>query len=626
MAGHSHTGGAMAKSTTGKTASSIGVWIIVLLLIVGLAGFGAGGFGGTVRTIGSVGDTDISTDRYANALRQELSALTQQTGRNFTLAEAQAFGLDRAVLQQVIATTALENEASDLGLSVGDAAVSREVLRLPGFQSAAGFDRDSYEMAVRQSGQTVAEFESGIRRDTARTLLQTAVVAGAETPDTFTDTLYSFARQTRDLTYVQFAPGDLETPLPAPDEADLRAFYDDNPDTFLLPEQRRITYAWLTPDMMMDDVAVDDEALRRLYEERLDEFVQPERRLVERLVFESEENAQAARDAIEAGETDFETLVQERGLSLSDIDLGDLSRAQLGSAADAVFALDEPGIAGPVTTDLGPALMRMNGILSAQEVTFEEAREELVLEFADGAARRLVNEQIDMVDDLLAGGATLEDLAAETPLELGTVLFSDETEAPIARYNDFRVAASAAEVGDFPEVVQIEEGGIFALRLDEIVPPARQPFDEVQAEVILAWEASETEKALRAQAEALLAEVESGADLVGGATDPVEVTGVLRDAFLEDTPDVLITTVFEMTEGELRVISADGGAWLVRLDAVQAPDLASDEAQQIRAGFAEQTAQSYAQDMIDAFTLSVQSKAGIALNETAINAVNTQFP
>ncbi|WP_099824156.1 peptidylprolyl isomerase [Oceaniglobus indicus] len=616
----------MAKSK-GKKASDVFVWIILLLLIVGLAGFGAVNFGGNIRSIGRVGDTEISVDRYARAVQQELRSLSAQTGQQFSFAQAQAFGLDRAVLQQVVASTALENEAARIGLSVGDAAVQREVLRIPAFQSLdGGFDREAYTYALRQNGQNVEEFEQGIRDETARTVLQGALVAGVETPATFTDTLFGYARETRDITYVRLGRNDLATPLPEPDEAALRAYYAANPDEFSLPERRRLTYAWVTPQMLTGEVEVDEEALRALYEARIDEFVQPERRLVERLVFATEEDAAAAKARIESGEITFDDLIAERGLDLDDVDLGDLSRAQLGQAADAVFALQDPGVAGPAPTDLGPALFRVNAILTAQETTFEEAREGLLDEFADGAARRLVSDQIEPVDDLLAGGATLEEVAGETPLELGEIILSDTSDDPIAGYTEFREAARSAEIGDFPEIAQLTDGGIFALRLDEIIAPELQDFADVQVAVIEAWERSETARALTAQAEALKIDVDGGQPMDTAPATPVTAEGILRDAFIDGAPVDMVTTAFAMEPGETRVLTDETGAVLLRVDAIDAPDPDTDEAVKIRQAFATQTAQSLARDMAEAFTRAVETQAGIQLDQAAINAVHANFP
>ena len=71
----------MAKK---KSAYNAVVWVILLLLIVGLAGFGATNFGGTVNSVGSVGNRDISVDRYARELQNELASLSQQFGTNLT--------------------------------------------------------------------------------------------------------------------------------------------------------------------------------------------------------------------------------------------------------------------------------------------------------------------------------------------------------------------------------------------------------------------------------------------------------------------------------------------------------------------------------------------------------------
>ncbi|NCM98254.1 MAG: peptidyl-prolyl cis-trans isomerase, partial [Rhodobacterales bacterium] len=105
--------------------------------------------------------------------------------------------------------------------------------------------------------------------------------------------------------------------------------------------------------------------------------------------------------------------VAGRGLTLADIDLGDVSQSDLGAAGEPVFALTGPGVVGPLQSDLGPALYRMNAILAAQETSFDQARDQLVVEFQLDAARRAIGDRAEAINDALAGGATLEDLARE---------------------------------------------------------------------------------------------------------------------------------------------------------------------------------------------------------------------
>ena len=395
---------------------------------------------------------------------------------------------------------------------------------------------------------------------------------------------------------------------------------------FTLPETRVITFAWLTPDMIRDTVEIDQEALEERYEERFNEFNVPERRLVERLVFGSADEAAEALTAIEAGETSFDDLVAARGLSLSDIDLGDVDRADLGAAADGVFALEEPGVTGPHDSELGPALFRMNGILAARETSLEEAEADLREELAADRARRLIDASITDIDDLLAGGATLEELADETDMQVGEIEWREDVSEGIAAYEAFRDAAGAVSEGDFPEVLTLEDGGIFALRLNEIRDPALQPLADVRPDVIAAWEISETTAALEAQAQSLAGQIANGREMAG-IDLPLETDRDLtRDGFIANTPEGFLATVFDMAEGDVRVVAADGEALIVRLDSVRAPDLDNTGEAVIRQAVGQQAQQELSDDVLTAFTNALIGMAGVEVNQTAINAVHAQFP
>ena len=635
----------MAKSA-GKKASNFIVWIILLLLVVGLAGFGATNFGGSTQSVGSVGDTEIGVNDYARALQNELNALQSQTGQVFPLAQAQAFGIDRRVLQRLVADAALDNETASIGLSVGDEEVGQRIREIPGFQGLDGsFDRSTYEARLRQNGSSIGEFEDIIRAESARTILQGAVLSGAETPAAFTDTLFAYARERRDFTWAQLGAGDLNDPVPEPSDADLQAYYEANPDNYTVPETKKLTYVWLSPDMLVDTITPDEDALRAMYDERIEEYVRPERRLVERLIYPDQAAADAARARLDAGEVDFEDLVAERELELDDVDFGDPSLDELGGAGEAVFALTEPGVAGPVETDLGPALFRVNAILTAQETTFQDVRQDLLDEFAIDTARRQIEDEIDPIDDLLAGGATLEELAEEAQMELSTLDWTPDASDGIAAFAEFREAAAAVQDGDFPEVIQSADGSLFALRLDELVAPALRPLDEVQAQVIQDWDQAETEKRLLDQIANLTDEAPAddlptinrvgsdGAEELAEGAGPFGASAnteidVLRDGFIEGGGTSLVETVFEMKAvGDVTGIAgADGTVIVVRLDAINEPAAEDEESAALKDGFAQQTAESIALDMLTAFTNSVQNQAGITINQPAISAVHAQFP
>lgn len=615
----------MAGKPKGKI-SNVVVWIILVLLIIGLAGFGVTGFGGSVRNIGKVGDTPIDVNRYARDLQNEIARLSQQLGQNVSLNQAQQFGIDRAVLQRIVSTVALENEAADLGLSAGDAEVRDQVVSIPAFQGIDGkFDREAYRFALERSGMSESRFEDSLRAEIARSLIQGAVSAGTVAPPAYTDAILNFVAERRDFHFATVGVDMLDAPLPDPTEADLQAYYETNEADFMLPETRRITYAWLSPEMVVDQIDVDEAALEQLYQDRIADYVTPERRLVERLIFADADAAAAARAALDAGETTFEDLVADRDLTLADVDMGDVTQAALGQAGEAVFALNEPGIAGPVETDLGPAIFRMNAILPAQETTFAEAREGLLDEYALERARRDVGNRIEEIDDLLAGGATLEDLAAETEMTLGTLDWTANSSDGIAAFPAFRQAASTTETGDFPEVIELDDGGIFALRVEEVIEPRPEPFDDARERVEEGWIADETAKALAAKAEDLAAKISAGTDPATLDLTMMKETDITRESFIPDVPSDFVETVFSMEKDAVQVVPGETAAYIVRLDAISPPDLDDPDLAKRAEAFAETTAQGLGADLLAAYSAAVEAEAGIELNQAAINAVHANF-
>lgn len=614
----------MAKGS--NSVSKISIWILLGLLIIALGGFGATNLSGTIRTVGSVGDKHIDVETYARTLQQEIQAVSRQTGSAVTFAQAQEIGLDQAVLARLVRARALDHEAEQMGLSVGDETLRDEILNIPSFQGLDGsFDRDAYRFALEQSGSSEAQFETQLREEVARSLLQGAIMSGVIMPDTYADTLISFLGETRDFTWVRLALADLTEPLPEATEDALRSYYDANIDSYELPETKRITYTILLPDMIQDSIVIEEATLRAEYEASVNEFNTPERRLVERLVYLDAEAAERAAAQLEVGGTTFETLVQDRGLELADVDLGDVSRLELDAAGEDVFNAEVGTVVGPLPSALGPALFRVNGVLPARSTTFEDATPRLRDRLALDAARRQVQVQAVEFDDLLAGGATLEELGTETEMELGSIDWFPAQGDGIAAYESFRAAAAALTEDDFPEIISLDDGGVFAMRLEEVLPPRPTPFEDARADVQADWEAVQTEQRLSTQAEAARPALEAGESFAAQGLDSIVETDLDRSAFVQGTPPTFMPAVFEMEPGEVRIVSGFGAVLIVRLDAINPVtdgDEISGEAEQLSA----EIGQTVAAELFNQFSEDVVFRAGPQINQQALDAVHVNFP
>lgn len=616
----------MAKKT-GKVGSMAG-WLLLGLLLLALGGFGATNFSGNVRSIGSVGETPIPVSTYARSLQNEIRAAAAEQGGALTFQQAQSRNIPQQVLSQMVVTAALEEEADSLGLSVGDDTLAKDLRQIQAFRGPDGsFNREAYRMTLENAGLSEREFEEQLRGESASSLLQGAVLAGIKMPPAYLETLLAYTGERRSFTWAEVSAdaGGLDTGTVEPAEEDLRAFYEENISAFTRPRTKEITYAWVTPEMIVDTVEVSEETLRAAYEERSEQYNMPERRLVERLAFANEGAAQDAAERIASAETSFEDLVAERDLDLADVDLGDVSRADLGEAAEAVFAAEVGSVVGPEQSDLGVALYRVNAVLPAQETSFEDALPDLRGVLALDRARRVIEQQAQGYDDELAGGVTLEELAESTDMTLGQIGWNSRAEGAITGYEAFRAAAEAAQEGDYPEIAQLGDGGVFALRVDSVAEAAPHPFEEVQDEVRSAFDAQARAEAALERADSLLAPLSGDASFEEMGLSPRTETGLSRTSFGGDLPAGLLERVFTLRPAETSAIAAGDTAFIVRLDGIQSADPDGPNMQQFARIFGDQAAQDVAQDLFRALATDIQERAGVSIDQAAMNAVHANF-
>ena len=602
---------------------------VLSLMLLGLLGLGLTGFGvssyscGTITKIGSVGEIDISVDEYARALRAEMASAGQQFGITLNIEQLLAFGMDAQVRQRLIAGAAIENEAARIGLSVGDRRVAVEIGSMNVFQNANGtFDQTLYRDTLKRNNIKETAFETGLRNDLAQAIYQGAIAGNFGAPQTIVQRLYAYVAERRSVTYISLSKQDLPTALPAPSIDELRAFYDANIADFTTPEAKRISYAVLLPSEIGPTLPVDQASLAALYQENIADYIQPERRLVERLAFATAAEAEKAKADIDAG-SDFDKLVAARGLTLDDVDMGDVALGDLGEAGDAVFSLDAPGVVGPFASDLGPALFRMNGILAAQETSFDDARDDLIDQYRQEEAARAIADQMQAIDDRLAEGASFPELKDEFAMRLGRLDYAAGLDDTLMGYASFRDEVEGLQLGDYPKAVMLEDGGILVAEFNEVIPATPITFDKTQDDVTARLMQELLTKALRDYGQTLVEKVKNGSNLSQfGITQTV--TQQTRDAIPANAPREVLTKAFVLGEKGVALVEAGDYVGLVQLMSIDKVDLNGPDALASQQALAAQLEQSMVQDVFGLMTEDLSKSAGISLNNTAINAVHAQ--
>ena len=607
----------MTKSKT--SVSKIFVWILLGFLFVGLIGFGTGNLSGNIKTIGKIGETEITVNQYVRALQTEMRNTSQQFGQQLTLQQLQAFGIQQQVLARLVTDKLLENEASKLSLSVDDKTVRDNIVSLNVFKGPDGnFNQAAYNFALENAGYTSTEFEEEIRAETARNILSQSILSGNMTNKLQAELLASFLLEERSFNIQILKPGNISFSVKDPSDEQLESFLEINVDDYTVPESKAITYAVLQPEMLIDIVESDDSILEKIYDEKKQEYNKPEQRTVERLSFLNMDEANSVMAEVTKSLTDFDKLLSDRNLSDEDVLYGTFTEEQLLEGKKQVFAGNVGEVVGPVETDLGPVIFRIREIIPAKTTSFEEVKPELDKEYKLSEAIKLIDERIEDSQNLLAAGGTLEELNKEIGFSVENILFNSEANIPILENKIFFDTAQTAKVNDFPEIKELSNGGLFALRVDQTVDARQKDIDEVRTELTTAWQKQELQNKLDEVAEDMLIKHQYKGKILN-------FNKITRDKVLPELPENIVEEAFNLSTGEGTVISGDEESFILRLKNVSNADLSSDTAKLLVSQLKNQISNSLSADLFESFANMARVNSKLDLNEQAVNAVHSSF-
>ena len=607
----------MTKSKT--SVSKIFVWILLGFLFVGLIGFGTGNLSGNVKTIGKIGETEISANQYVRALQTELRNTSQQFGQQLTLQQLQAFGIQQRVLARLVTDKLLENEASKLSISVDDKTVRNSIISLNSFKGPDGnFNQEAYNFALENAGYTSTEFEEEIRAEKARNILSQSILAGNLTNKFQSQILASYLLEERSFNIQILTPERVGLSVTDPTSEQLESFLKTDIDKYTVPESKSITYAVLQPQMLIDNVKSSDTILRKLYNEQQQRYNKPEKRTLDRLSFLTLDEANSVMANLKKSLTDFDTLISERNLSDEDVFYGTFTKEQLLDDKEQVFAGKAGEVVGPVKTDLGPVIYRIKEIQPAETTSFEEAKPDLEIDYKLSESVKLIAEKIEDSQNLLAAGGTLEELQKELGFRLENILFNSEANIPILENKIFFDTAQITTVNDFPEIQELPNGGLFAMRVDEIVEARKMEINEIRTELTNAWQKQEIQNKLDKIAENMLDKKQYKGKILN-------FNKITRDASLPDLPASIVEEGFKLAIGEGIVISGDGESFILQLKNISNADLSSDTAKLLVSQINNQLNNSLSADLFESFANMARMNSKLDLNEQALNAVHSSF-
>ena len=639
----------MLSSFRNLSNSIVGKVILVLFAVLIFASFamadmsGLGGsFGGASGTLVKTGDEQVTERDFSTGMERLLAAARQQNP------EATYATIAReapALLDQLVSDAAIKAFARDEDLLVSRKLVDAEIASLPQTRGLDGkFSEAAYAQFLSQQRLTDQAVRRLFEGDLARRLLLGPVAANPRVPVGVATNYASMLLEQRrgDMVFVETAKFSAGL---TPTAADLQTYYDQNKQRYTVPEQRVLRIASIGPEQVAN-VAPTDAEIAAYYKANSAVYGGRETRVISQAVVPSK----AIADAIVArarGGASFVAATAPAGFSAEDISVGPQTRQQFTAlagdkVAGAAFTAAAGTIVGPIQSDLGWHVVRIDAVRGEAGRSLAQARDEIVAKLSGDKRKEALLNLVAKVEEAIEDGASIADTAKangltliETPLITG---------AGVDRANPaFRFPAAQAPAlksgfeltsEDDPVVETLpNDAGYLLVGVGRIVSAAPAPLAQIRDRVAADWVAKQASDRARAVAAQIAAKVARGTPLAdaakagGAGVSPVQPFGARRIQLSQVPPALAapMRILFSLSAGKSRMVADPQGAgyFVVRAGSITPGNAATQPGliTQVQASFQETAAQEIAEQFIAA----VRSDVGIKRNEKAIAAARARL-
>ncbi|TAK56243.1 MAG: hypothetical protein EPO25_01255 [Gammaproteobacteria bacterium] len=590
-----------------------GIFAIGILVVLGIVFV----FWGVDASVGTftrasgveVNGEEIGADRVRRSWQDELSRYQQMFGAA-EIPEDFRERLRKDVLDQEIRAELVRQRTRERHYAISDAQLLESLHQIPAFQVAGKFSADAYHAALQSAGIPADRFEAeqrelGLARQLDRGIQVSAFVLPGEY-----ERRVALLHEARELAWVTIPAAAFQQSVSLSD-AELESWYEAHRQQYLTNEAARVEYLELNIAELAAAGAVDEARLQEFYDNNNERYSTPEKRRARHVLIENQPDAAAgearARAVLErarAGE-DFAALARESSAdSVSAAEGGDLDWAErsafVGPFADAVWAMQPGEIRGPVSSEFGWHVIRLDGIQPGTVRPFADVRAEIEAELRREEVERRFNDlQEQLETEAFEAGGDLARVAGRLQLGLRTVeRFTRSDGGALGPSAGLVEAVFAPDMlaGQELRTIELAPGRVVALRVAAHEPARERPFAEVRDQVQVDAGLDRARKLATERAAALQAELAAGGDwqalTLPWAAASAQPRLLRRDE--EGVPAEVLTAAFRAAtpEGRPRYGTAqlEGGDSVVwQVSAVRggtlaalSPDERSREAEQAR--------------------------------------------
>lgn len=630
------------KSKIGTVVLALfGLAIVASFAIADVSGVSLGGGGMGSSTLVKVGGLEVTDRELDEAMQQRLAQARQQ---NPMADYASIAGDFEPLLQGLVDQRTLQAFAREHGFVVSKRLIDAEIANIPGVKGLNGqFSQQAYENFLQQQRLTDAQVRDLIEGSILQRLLITPAANNPRVPVGMATPYASMLLERREGE-ISLVPISAFTAGLNPTDAQLQQFYVSNRNRYMVPEQRVIRIARIGPEQVANVTATDAE-IAQYYRANQAQFGGSDTRVISQALVQDRNVANQIAARARGGQSLVEA-AKPAGLSAQDITLGPQTRSQFTDlagqqVANAAFGAAEGAIVGPVQSEFGWHVIKVEDVREQAGKSLEQARSEIAARLSAEKRTTAIADLVDKVQEALDGGSNFDEAAKAAGLSVvSTPLVTADGRA---RGNaDFRLPAdlqpaltSGFELAanDEPVIEQLSDESFALVAPGQVVPAAPAPLAEIRDRVRTDWINKQATDKARLAATSIAAKSGGQASLsaavqqVKAALPPVQRVAARRidlSNMGNEVPETL-RMMFNQGQGKSRVGADDEGRgfFVVKVNKIQPgnalnqPRLINEVQQQ----FQEPLSQEYAQQ----FLAAARKALNVRRNEDLIAATRKRL-
>jgi peptidyl-prolyl cis-trans isomerase D len=631
--------------------SKVGTWIMALVVIAIMGGFaladlsnfGTGnlGFGMSSGTLAQVGDQSVNEHQVSDAMQRRLQGARQQRP---DADYASIIGDFNPVLDGLIDQRTLMAFADKYSFPLSKRLIDAEIAQIPGTKGLNGqFSEQAYQAFLAQQRLSDPEVREILAGGLLQRLLLTPVATNARVSVGMATPYASMLLESREGEAALVPLDPFKAGLQATD-AQLQQFYTANRARYMIPEQRVLRIARIGPDQVAN-VSASDQEIVAYYNANKVTYAPSDMRSLSQVVVPDQATANGIAQRAKAGAS-LAAAAAPAGSNAAVTALKDQTRAAYaGVAGDkvatAVFAAPAGSIVGPVQSDFGWVVVKIDLVKATGGKTVEQAKADIAAKLNGDKRKAAIEDLVDKVQGALDSGSNFGEAvgAAKLPVTETPILTANGASRADASYKLPPELAPALKTGfeiapnDPPEVVTLpNNAGYAVVSPAQVVPAAPAAFASIRDRVATDWitdQASQRARAAAAQIAAKasgsvsLAEAMKNIGVALAAPRPIAARRIqIADAQGNVPPAMKV--LFTIGAGRSQMApNPQGGFFVVKVNkitpgnALLSPSLIGQVQNELN--------QSTAQDYAEQFVSDLKRQLKARRNESAIQAFRARL-